>query len=235
MEIVCDLHIHSCLSPCADNDMTPANIAGMAHVAGVQLISVCDHNSAENLPAVKKSCDEYGVFLLPGIEANTAEEIHVLCYFPTVETALDMSNLLYEKLPPVPCKEEIYGEQIMMNERDEETGRAEKLLINATALTLDETVKETKARGGVCVPAHIDRDSYSVISALGLMPEQPFFETVEFTNIANRDKFIYNKHITEETEILLSSDAHYLQDIAREEHILDENSVLWELIQRVCK
>lgn len=228
-----DLHIHSCLSPCAANDMTPNNIAGMAHLAGVQVLSVCDHNTAQNLPAVKKACAKYNIRLLPAIEANTAEEIHILCYFPTVEGALSMSDLLYENLPDIPCKEEYFGEQIIMNSEDKETGRLTKLLLNATKLTLQETVKEIQNRGGICIPAHIDRDSYSVISALGTMPQSPIFAAVELADIQNKQLYIQQNHITTATEILVSSDAHYLENIAMEEWMIDETSTLWNLVNNL--
>ncbi|MDL2215999.1 PHP domain-containing protein [Ruminococcaceae bacterium OttesenSCG-928-N02] len=228
-----DLHIHSCLSPCAANDMTPGNIAGMAFVAGVKLIAVCDHNSAANLPAVQKACARHGVLLLPGIEASTAEEIHMLCYFANLAAAQDMSELLYKKLPAIPCREEYFGEQIIMNENDEETGRVKNLLINATSLPLGEMVCEVEKRGGVCIPAHIDRSSESILSALGTMPPTPHFPAVELANPARREEYLRLGHITEKTEILLSSDAHYLENIATEKRVLPSNSVLWPLVQQV--
>lgn len=231
--LVYDLHIHSCLSPCASNDMTPSNIAGMAYLAGVEVVSVCDHNSALNLPAVQAKCDEYGVLLLPGIEANTAEEIHMLCYFGSVEAALSMGELLYAKLPAIPCKEEYFGEQIIMNSEDEETARLPHLLLNATALTLDETVRETENRGGVCIPAHIDRTSDSIVSSLGLMPEEPHFAAVELAHEEKREEFLQAGHISADTEILISSDAHYLENIAPVRREIGENSVLWPLILKV--
>ncbi|MEF9866230.1 MAG: PHP domain-containing protein, partial [Oscillospiraceae bacterium] len=94
-----DLHLHTCLSPCANEDMTPSTVAGMAKLAGADLIAVTDHNSALNLPAAQKACDAYGLRLLPGIEVNTAEEIHLLCYFPSVKAALCMSDIIYSSLP----------------------------------------------------------------------------------------------------------------------------------------
>ena len=84
-----DLHIHSCLSPCAEEDMTPANICGMAHIKGLDAIAVTDHSSARSLPYVKEAADYYGLILLPGIEVTTREEVHLLGYFPTVEAAVE--------------------------------------------------------------------------------------------------------------------------------------------------
>ena len=113
-----DLHMHSCLSPCAEDDMTPANIAGLAKLAGAELIAVTDHNAADNLPAVQCCCNADGLRLLPGVEVNTAEEIHVLCYFKTVDTALEFGRLLYAALPEFPY-DPPWGRQLVMDENDE--------------------------------------------------------------------------------------------------------------------
>ena len=104
-----DLHLHTCLSPCADRDMTPATVAGLAKLAGAGLIAVTDHNSALNLPAAQRACREYGLRLLPGLEVTTAEEVHLLCYFKTVEAALDYGRDLYAALPALPCDPLIWG------------------------------------------------------------------------------------------------------------------------------
>ena len=114
-----DLHMHSCLSPCAEDDMTPANIAGLAKLAGAELIAVTDHNASDNLPAVQCCCNAYGLRLLPGVEVNTAEEIHVLCYFKTVDTALEFGRLLYAALPEFPYDPAVWGRQLVMDENDE--------------------------------------------------------------------------------------------------------------------
>ena len=106
-----DLHLHTCLSPCADRDMTPATVAGLAKLAGAELIASTDHNSALNLPAAEKACREYGLRLLPGLEVTTAEELHLLCYFKTVEAALEYGRELYAALPALPCDPVIWGEQ----------------------------------------------------------------------------------------------------------------------------
>ena len=94
-----DLHMHSCLSPCADDDMTPANICGMAYIKGLQAISVTDHNTGRNLPYVKEAADHYGLIFLPGMEITTKEEVHLLGYFPTVDAALDFSEFLRGHMP----------------------------------------------------------------------------------------------------------------------------------------
>ena len=73
-ELSYDLHIHSCLSSCGDDDMTPGNIVGMAAIKGLDVIAVTDHNSCRNCPAVLKLAEQYGVLAIPGMELTTAEE-----------------------------------------------------------------------------------------------------------------------------------------------------------------
>ena len=128
-----DLHIHSCLSPCGDDDMTPANIAGMAAVKGLDVIALTDHNSCKNCPAAMHHGAAYGVTVIPGMELTTEEEVHVICLFPSIEDALAFDALVYEKIMPVPNREDIFGRQQIMNEKDEVTGKVEHLLINATS------------------------------------------------------------------------------------------------------
>lgn len=157
----------------------PASIAGFAKLCGLQLIALTDHNSAENLPAMAAACRAYGVALLPGMEVNTAEEIHLLCYFATVEAALTFSRALYETLPPLENDEAVFGSQLVVDADDTVLRRVPKLLLSACGWSLEETTARCRALGGVPVPAHVDRDSYSVLSVLGLLPPEPAFCAVE--------------------------------------------------------
>ena len=190
MEYFADLHIHSCLSPCGDEDMTPANICGMAKLKGLDAIAICDHNSARNLPAAQELCDAYGLLLLPGMEITTREEVHLLGYFETVEAALAFGD------------DEIIGEE-------------EALLIGATDLPLAEAAAQVTAFGGVPVPAHINRGANGLLINLGLMPPEPFYSTVEVWRLLPCDEgALRGRHV------LHSSDAHYLGDIQEREHAL---------------
>ena len=155
MRLYCDLHIHSCLSPCGDELMTPNNIAGMAMLKGLDAIAVADHNSARNLPALAKTCAAMGVLLLPAMEITTAEEAHLLAYFPTVEAAVDFSGEIHAFLPPIPNRPDLFGPQQVLDENDEQVDTEEFLLLNALSLSLDELVERINARGGAAVPAHI--------------------------------------------------------------------------------
>ncbi len=208
-----DMHIHSCLSPCGDNDMTPNNIAGMAHIKGLDIIALTDHNSCKNCLATKKICDEYGIIFLPGMEMTTQEEIHVLCYFDEVEKALLWDEYVSSRLIPVKNEPQIFGEQLILDENDEKIGEVENLLINATTIDFDEVFPAVKKFGGVALPAHIDKKSNSLLSQLGFIPENSDFFCYEVAKKDNLQKHILQHKFLENLKFYTSSDAHYLQDI----------------------
>ena len=165
-----DLHIHSCLSPCADDDMTPANICGMAHIKGLDAIAVTDHNTARNLPYVKEAADYYGLILLPGMEITTREEVHLLGYFRDVETAVEAGEFFSSHLPPMKNKPDFFGNQLVMNTDDEVVDVEERLLIGATDLDLAECTKIIRRYGGAAGMAWVTVQTHmNVIAVASLM------------------------------------------------------------------
>ena len=215
MKIFYDLHIHSALSPCADDDMTPNNIVHMAQIKGLQMIAVTDHNAAANLAAVEKIAQEEDILLLPGIELNTAEEVHMLAYFPTVQMAEELGDYLYEALPEIPNIPQIFGNQWRMDEEDEVVGSVEKLLISALPFSVDECVKMVRARGGVIFPAHYNKSANSMISNLGMLLEYLDFQAIEVFQHAPEPEY------ARKYQRFYSSDAHQLGDISECIHSID--------------
>ncbi len=216
MKVFYDLHIHSCLSPCGDEDMTPNNIVNMALLKGLDVIAVTDHNSCGNLRAVQEVAGDR-LLVVPGMEVETAEEVHILCYFPTADACEKMWQRVKEHRLPIKNKAEIFGRQLYMDSEDEIAGEEEYLLTTATGLTIDAVFAETAALGGVAVPAHIDRTSYSVISNLGFLPPQLPVTAVEITG-RNLDAW---KEDWQGYTIISDSDAHYLGDIAEPIHFIE--------------
>ena len=138
-----DLHIHSCLSPCGDEDMTPGNIAGMAVVNGLDVIALTDHNSCKNCPAFMKIAADYGILALPGMELTTQEEAHVVCLLARLSDAMAFDAYVEKQLIPFPNNEEIFGRQIIRNEADEICGSVENLLLAIFVLVVILAVKHT--------------------------------------------------------------------------------------------
>lgn len=203
-----DLHMHSCLSPCGDDDMTPANICGMAHIKGLQAIAVTDHNTARNLPYVKEAADYYGLILLPGMEITTKEEVHLLGYFREVETAVAVGEIFSSHLPPMKNKPEFFGHQWVMNTDDEVVAEEDRLLIGATDLSLAECAAIIREHGGAAVPAHVNQGNNGLLINLGFFPEDVDFPVVEVV-----PSLPVNEKLLEGKRRLRSSDAHYLGDI----------------------
>lgn len=204
-----DLHIHSALSPCGDRDMTPNNIVNMALIKGLDIIAVTDHNTCGNARAVIEAAAGR-LAVVPGLEVETAEEVHVVCYFPDLDRAEAMGRIVRAHLPPVPNRPDIFGNQYYMDAQDNITGEEKILLVSAAALHIGEVFRLAKELGGAAVPAHIDRPSYSVLANLGMIPPDLDVTAVEIT-ARNRESLEkdYGKY-----RILTNSDAHYLEDIA---------------------
>ncbi len=213
MNLFYDLHIHSCLSPCGDDDMTPANIAGMAMVKGLDLIALTDHNSARNCPALLAAAEEYGILALPGMEVNTSEEVHAVCLFKTLEAALDFDSYVYEKLMKFPNREEIFGKQQIYDCNDRACAAEPNLLINATEISFEELWDLALSYDGVMFPAHIDKTANSLIANLGFVPPDSRFVTAEVKDLGKLHSLLRENPYLADCRIISNSDAHYLEHI----------------------
>lgn len=220
MKIYYDFHIHSCLSPCGDEDMTPHDIVQMAAILGLDAIALTDHNACGNCPAAAEVAREVGITFLPGMELCTAEEAHVVCLFPAVEQALAFESVVSPTLPPVKNRPDIFGEQVICNAADEPIGKQEILLTTASGISVDGVVELVRSFGGTAFPAHIDRPSYSVTAALGDVPPVGF-TAVEIT--ASGDVTALREQYREigDKPLLKSSDAHRLDAVAEPGAYLD--------------
>ena len=211
-----DLHIHSCLSPCGDEDSTPANIAGMATLSGLNIVALTDHNTTKNCPAFFAAAKKYGIIPVAGMELTTSEDIHVVCLFENLIDATRFDEYVTGRRVLIDNRPEIFGEQLILDENDEILGEEKYLLINATAISIDETASLVKEYGGVCYPAHIDRQSNGIISILGDIPPDSEFLYFELHSGENITEFSERYGIDRE-RFIISSDAHRLTDIRDKE------------------
>lgn len=215
-----DLHVHSCLSPCADNDNTPCNLAGFAAISGINIMALTDHNTCKNCPAFFAAAKAYGVIPVAGMELTTSEDIHVVCLFETLEQAMAFDEEVDSKRIKIKNREDIFGEQLILNEDDEIIGKDEHLLSNATMISLDEAPALVKKYGGVCYPAHIDRDANGIVAVLGTLPETPAFHCVEIHGLENIEPYKERFDLKDKV-VVISSDAHYLQDVRDKENFFE--------------
>lgn len=209
-----DMHIHTCLSPCGDDDMTPANIVGMSALKGLDVIAITDHNSCKNCAAAIKLGEEYGITVIPGMELTTAEEVHVVCLFPTLEKALEFDKYVEKHILPIPNQPETFGKQQIMNEHDEVIGEFPTLLISATDISYDDVYDLLQAYEGIMIPAHIDKSSFSLISNLGFVPPDSNFTVFEVKNMKNLHALTASNPSLSSKKVITNSDAHYLEYIS---------------------
>lgn len=208
-----DLHIHSCLSPCSDEDMTPANIVNMAKLLELDVIAVTDHNSCKNCPAVYNHAKKNNIIVIPGMELCTMEEVHVLCFFSELDKAMAFDSFVYDRLIKVRNNEKVFGKQEIYNDEDTKIGDEPYLLINATDITFDNLDKLMKEYDGVYIPAHVDKSTTSLISNLGFVPPDAGFRCAEIKD-ANRTGEMKSLHpYFNRCNIIYNSDAHALWQI----------------------
>lgn len=220
MSILYDFHLHSCLSPCGDDEMTPYNIVNMASLLGYDAIALTDHNSALNCHAALKAGERVGITVIPGMELCTCEEIHTVCLFETLEGAVEFSDYVHTTLPPIENRPEIFGNQIVTDFEDNPVSREKLLLTTASSIGIGEVSRLVKGYGGICYPAHIDRASYSIISALGDFPPEYGFKFAEITEKGDKDEFREKYPALKNTEFIVSSDSHYLENMPDPKHKL---------------
>ena len=216
-----DFHIHTALSPCADNDMTPNNIIGMANLKGLDIIAITDHNSAKNVEAVMECAKNTDIIVVPGMEVETAEEVHMLCLFTDLEGVYRLETHIYENLPALDNRVDIFGEQRILDEKDEIKSFEQRMLVTACALSVQKLKEQTEEFGGIVIPAHIDRQAYSIVSNLGFIPPELGLKYVEISaKSVDEQAFIRGQQL-DRFHIIHNSDAHFLGDISERKYSID--------------
>ena len=216
-----DFHIHSCLSPCADNDMTPNNIAGMGALAGLNIMALTDHNSSRNCPAFFAAAKRNGIIPIAGMELTTAEDIHVVCLFETLEDALRFNDEVDRQRIRFANRTDIFGDQLLVDENDEVIGTEDDLLPNATQIPIENVPELVDSYRGVSFPAHIDRDANGIVATLGVFPEDSGFFLAELHDSSKGEEYRTRFPVLRGMRLLTGSDAHYLWDIRDKECYFD--------------
>ena len=233
-----DLHIHSCLSPCGDNDSTPNNIAGMASISELDIVALTDHNSCKNCPAFFEAARKYGVIPVAGMELTTSEDIHAVCLFEHLSDAMAFDEFVDRHRLRIRNRPEIFGEQLILDGEDNLRGTVEHLLTSATSFSIDSLCEIVGQHGGVCYPAHIDREANGVAAILGTVPLGIGFRFFEIRDPERIDEMCARYGIDRDA-VIVSSDAHYLENMRDKEHFFtlpdyeDENEVRYELFRRL--
>lgn len=212
MKLYYDLHLHSCLSPCGSEDMTPANLAGMCALAGLDVVALTDHNAVGNCPAFCEAAQALGLLALPGMELTTAEEIHVVCLFAQLDQSRRFGRLIYDHLPDRPNDTRIFGPQRQMDAEDRLVREEPRMLAGATDIGVYQVARLVEEYGGIAYPAHIDRPSFSLLSNLGIWDGALGFPVAELSRACPAG-FQEQRPDLAGVRTITSSDAHYLDQI----------------------
>lgn len=223
MKIYTDFHIHTALSPCGDEDMTPNNIVNMAAIKGLQAIAITDHNSCANVAPCMEIGKQLGIVVIPGMELQTREEIHVLCLFRTLEDAMVFQEFVQERLPKMENKEEIFGQQVLFDAEDQILGYEKRMLLASVDLSFDDAFYKVKELNGVFIPAHVDKDTFGLFANLGFIPPYLDIKILEYHSKEKIELFVKKGFVKNTYRLIHSSDAHYLQDILEVENEMEVN------------
>jgi PHP family Zn ribbon phosphoesterase len=210
----CDLHIHTCLSPCADLDMYPRALIEKSITEKLDVIAVCDHNASENVEYLLSLAKGKPITVLPGMEVSSLEEVHVLALFDDLSNLIKLQATVYDHLPGK-NREDIFGPQVIVNDRDEVEGMNERLLIGATDLPINNIINEIHVLGGLAVASHIDRPSYSILSQLGFIDPHTPFDALEISAATGIKQARRQYPELSAHAFIKSSDAHSIRDIGR--------------------
>jgi len=201
----------------------------MGELNGLDIMALTDHNTCKNCPAFFEAAFRHGILPVAGMELTTAEDIHVICLLPNLEKAMEFDSVVSERRMKIENRIDIFGNQFICDANDGIVGEEKYLLSVATDISLDEIPALVESFGGICFPAHIDRESNGVISVLGTFPETPVFTAAEFHDDGKIEKYSQDFSL-ENKKLIISSDAHYLWDIKEK-----TDYVLLEEIPEKCE
>lgn len=209
-EYSADLHIHSCLSPCASLDLSPRGIVERAKDVSLDIIAVTDHNTAKNVRVIMGLAERRGLKVIPGMEVQTREEIHLLALFPDWPSTAAWDEEVHRHLPDVRNDPGVFGDQPIVDDEGNILEFEERLLLNSIDLSLEEIKRRVEGHGGMTIPSHFDKGSFSLISQLGLIPDDMELEALE---VSRKTHFSNMDNVSPHIPRIISSDAHRLEDI----------------------
>ena len=208
-----DLHVHTVLSPCAAVEMTPRNIVRHAQAAGIDIVAITDHNAGDNVAAALRAAAGTTVAVLPGMELQTREEVHLLALFGKMREFVKWCEFVLPHRSPLRNDETRFGPQFVVDETDELIRVEEAMLLASTDLSLEEAVTEVNALGGIAIAAHVDRPMFSCLTQLGFIPPDLGLAAVEVSRNTRVESAREKLPRIGGLPIITSSDAHTIEDL----------------------
>ncbi|MCK5776741.1 MAG: PHP domain-containing protein, partial [Bacteroidales bacterium] len=227
-----DLHLHTVLSPCGDLEMSPSRLVEQAHLMGLNIIGITDHNSTKHAHLVEKLAREKGIFTLCGAEVTSKEEVHLLCFMPDKKSLRKLQDYIDKHLQKIPNKPDYFGEQLLVNEKEEILNEEPYLLINALDQDVDEISAFVYEQEGIFIPAHIDRAAFSLTSQLGFVPPDLKCHAYEISKHTTVEKMIDTAPYLQNSCYIESCDGHYIADVATVFSVMHMEELTFEEIKK---
>lgn len=207
-----DLHVHTVLSPCAEVEMIPPLIVQRALEHQIDLIAVTDHNASANISAVQKAAAGTGLTVLPGMEVQSREDVHLLALFETLDALEAWQTQVDESLPDLPNRPDFFGEQFVVDETGEFVRSEPRLLSTSIRLSIDEIFERVQALGGIVIPAHVERTTYGLLPTLGLISEKWHLLALEISRHISPEKAVATFPALQKYPLIQSGDVHHLDN-----------------------
>jgi PHP family Zn ribbon phosphoesterase len=208
-----DLHVHTVLSPCADTEMIPPLIVEEAVQRGIELIAITDHNASANIESVQKASRGTNLHILPGVELQTSEEVHVLCLFDELDQVRSFQQVIDSTLPDQENNIDFFGEQFVVDETGDFIRREDRLLLTSTTLSLNAAWQHVNALGGLLIPAHVNRKAFGLFQVLGFVPSDTPIEVLEISTQITSEQARSRYPSIMDHALVQDGDAHFLEDI----------------------
>jgi hypothetical protein len=228
--LVADLHLHTVLSACAEVEMTPLLIVRRAAQLGLGLIGITDHNACLNASAVMQAAQGTGISVLPGMELQTREEVHLLCLFDSLEHCRQWQEEVWARLPNLENREEVFGAQFVVDASGEWLRTEPRLLSTSADISIEAATARVHQLGGAAIPCHIDRPSFSLLANLGFVPAGLEADALEVTVHFRPDKNAPLWGMLGGRPLVVNGDAHRLQDVQARTTLTIEEAVIPEIL-----
>ncbi len=209
-----DLHVHSVLSPCGELEMGLSDIARQAAEVGLDGLALTDHNACANAAGLIEAAQELGLWVIPGCEVQTEEDIHVVCLFPTLGSAMDFQGWTWNLLNPVANDPDVFGYQLVVDKEGNILDQVDTLLVQGIRAGVDQVLLEVRQRGGITILSHVDRPSFSYPAVLGPIPPDLPVDAIEISWRASDQEAERIRRSLPHLPFLRSSDSHCLSHLS---------------------
>jgi hypothetical protein len=224
-----DLHLHTVLSPCAEVEMIPPLIVQQALALGLDLIAVTDHNATHNIQAVQEAAAGTPLVVWPGMEVQTREEVHLLCLFDDNTRARAWQARVDAALPPLRNDPDHFGGQFVVDATGDFIREHTQLLLTSTTFSLDDVVAQVDELGGVAIPCHVDRPTFSLFSQLGFVPPDLNVPALEISARMTLAQAIARWPALKAWTLIQNGDAHRLNEMINRTSLVMAEPTVTEL------